>query len=355
MKKVGIVIVNYKKYANKFLAECRDSLRLQNYPKDLYQVYIVDNASSEDSLEYLKKHYSEAIIIPRMDGNYSAANNAGIKKAIEDGCEYFVIANMDTRMTRDWLRELVIGIERDKEIGIVQSKMLLYPKNKEEWKKPKMNSIGNIINFLGFGFTNGYNESDEKIAGYPEIGYASGCSFITRKDVLDNIGFYDEEYYMYHDDIEMSTRVKLAGYKIVLAPKSVIYHKYEFSRSVQMIYFMERNRFLFIFQYYKIPTILIILPPLIVMQLGMILYFIKGKIFKSSIKVLVYFLKPNTWSKIIQKRKEIGKIRKVKDKEIIKNYEGRILFQEIANPVLNYIVNPLLNIYWKIVKKLVIW
>mgnify|MGYP001608715920 CR=1 FL=1 len=236
-KKVAIILVNYKDYVNRFLGECRDSLRAQNYPKDSCIIYIVDNASSDESVKYIKENYPEAKIIPRLDGNYAAANNAGIKEGIKDGCEYFVIANMDTKFDADWLSELIKAIASDPIIGIAQSKMLLYPKNEEEWKTPKINSMGNIMHFLCFGFTSYYNEIDRKIEGLPEIkGYASGCSFITKKEVLDKIGGYNEEYYMYHDDIEMSWKTKLAGYKIVLAPKSVMYHKYEFGRSICMLY-----------------------------------------------------------------------------------------------------------------------
>src|SRR3989344_304337 len=117
-KKIGIILVNYKEYARRFLAECRDSLRAQNYQKELIRVYIVDNASSDESFNYLKKNYPEAKVIARPDGNYAAANNAGIKAAIEDGCEYFVIANMDTKFDPDWLVELAKAIESDPEIGI---------------------------------------------------------------------------------------------------------------------------------------------------------------------------------------------------------------------------------------------
>jgi len=232
-------------------------------------------------------------LISREDGNYAAANNAGIKRATEDGCKYFVIANMDAKFDQNWLAELMEAVRTDKKIGIVQSKILLYPKNNKEWKKPKINSIGNIIHFLGFGFAGGYGQEDREIDGCPEIkGYASGCSFIIKKEVIDRIGYYDEDYYMYHDDIEMSWRTRLLGYKIVLAPKSVVYHKYDFSRSVKMLYYMERNRYLTIFHYYRMPTILISLPALLVMELGMILYSLKNGWFREKIKVDLYFLDP---------------------------------------------------------------
>jgi hypothetical protein len=353
-EKAGVILVNYKDYVNKFLAECRDSLRKQSYPD--FNVYIVDNAGSEASGEYIKNNYPEAIIIPREDGNYAAANNAGMKKAKEDGCHYFVIANMDTRFAPKWLEELVKAMDNLEDAGFVQSKMLLYPQTEEEWHHPDINSLGNIMNYLGFGFTGAYREKDREVEGYPEIaGYASGCSFITTGTVIDRIGYYDEEYWMYHDDVEMGWRVKLAGYKIYLAPKSVVYHKYEFGRSVRMLYYMERNRYLAILHYYTCPTILLLLPAIVAMDLGMIFYSIPGGWAKTKFKANLYFLKPSTWKKIVRKRKKVKNLRTVKEKDIIKHFEGRVLFQEIENPVLKYIANPLFNIYWKIIKKLVHW
>lgn len=352
---VGIILVNYKNYADRFLAACRDSLLRQNFQGNV-RFYIVDNASSQNSLNSLKEHFKEAFILPRPDGNYAAANKLGIKKALEDGCEYVVIANMDTVFDENWLEELVYAVDSDPRIGIAQSKILLYPKNEEDKKNPKINSIGNIMHFLGFGFTSGYNESDRVISGFPEIkGYASGCSFIIKKEVFKKIGNYDEEYYMYHDDIEMSWRVKLAGYKIVLAPKSVMYHKYEFERSIRMLYYMERNRYLAMFHYYRLATIILILPMMLAMEVGMILYSLSGGWFLTKIKVIGYFFIPATWVKIMKKRKAIRSLRRLTDREIIKYFESRILFQEIENPVLKYIANPLMSFYWQMIKYIIIW
>lgn len=353
-KKIGIILVGYKDYANRFLIECRDSLRAQNYPKDSYQVYIVDNCSLNEA-EFIKKRYPEAKVFTREDGNYSAANNLGLKMTMKDGCDYFIIANMDTKFDPDWIIELARAMESDDKIGIAQSKILLYPKTEAEQNEPKINSLGNIMHFLGFGFTKGYNELDRQVGDYPEIGYASGCSFIIKKEVLEKIGFYDEEYYMYHDDVEMSWRAKLASYKIVLAPKSIVYHKYEFSRSVKMLYYMERNRQLAVFHFYRLPTLILLMPAAFFMNLGMFFYAIAGGWVKTYWEILKYFFLPKTWIKIILKRKEIKKIRKVKDKKIVKDFEGKILFQEIDNPALRYIGNPVLNLYWRIVKKIIIW
>ena len=355
-KKVGIILVNFKDYAQNYLSEFRDSLLAQDYPRELVNYYMVDNSSSEPSRKYLVENFPESIVIPRKDGNYASANNEGAKRAFEDGCEYIIIANIDTSLDKSWISELVKALEGNKKVGIAQSKILLYPKTRDEVIDPKINTLGNIMHFLGFGFTSNYNEKDRNIEGYPEIkGYASGCSFIIRKEVFVSIGGYDEEYYMYHDDIEVSWKTKLLGYKIILVPKSIIFHKYEFSRSIRMLYYMERNRYLVMFQFYSLATLVLIIPAIIIMELGMWFFSIVNSWLGTKLKVSFYFLNPATWVKIFEKRSFLTKIRKEKEKNIIKSFEGRVLFQEISSPVLKYIANPLLNLYWKLIKIFIIW
>jgi GT2 family glycosyltransferase len=349
MKKVGIILVNYKDYAKRFLNDCRDSLRAQDYPAGDFQVYIVDNASSPESLEYLKQNYAEAVVVPRPDGNYSAANNAGIKAAAAAGAEIFVIANMDMTFEKKWLSELIAALESDSQIGIAQSKILLY---QADGGPAMINTLGNEINYLGFGFTLGYKEADREIVGLPEIkGYASGSSFAIKKEVLDKIGGYNEEYYMYHDDLEIGWKTKLAGYKIVLAPKSVCYHKYEFSRSIKMVYYMERNRQIAVFSFYELPTIIAILPALIFMEMGQLFFALVKGWLPEKLKVYEYFLHADNWSKIWAVRKEVKNFRVKKDKEIVDDLAGEILFQEIDNPVLKYFANPFFKWYWGLARK----
>lgn len=360
-KKVGIILINYHDYAARFLGPCRDSLRQQSYPQELVEVYIIDNASTPETDSYLKANYPEAKILPRSDGNYSAANNLGIKTALQDNCQYVVSVNMDTEMEVDWLKELVLALDNNPEAGLAQSKVLLYPKNELDREKPRINSYGNLIHFLGFGFTSGYNQEDDKANNnlYPAIkGYASGCSFIARREALEAInndgqGFYNEEYYMYHDDLEISLKVKLAGYQVILAPRSRIFHKYEFDRSTKMIYYMERNRYLTMLIFYPKLLLALIALPALVMDIGMIFYAFLGGWIKEELNIYRYFFKSATYDKIAQERERIKKISKRSFADLAHDFVGKIEFQEIANPILTYIVNPPLNLYWYLIKKII--
>jgi GT2 family glycosyltransferase len=354
MSKVGIVLVNYKEYANKYLSACRDSLRAQTYSN--FVVYIVDNASSDKSLKYLQEAYPEAVILPRSDGNYCAANNLGMEQAIKDGCDYLIAANMDTEFESDWLKELVSALLNNPDAAIAQSLILLYPKDETERTDPKINTTGNCLHFLFFGFTKNYNikKSAVSLEAYPEItGYASGCSFIIRSEIFKTIGGYNEDYYMYHDDLDISLKAELAGYKIVLAPKSVMWHKYEFERSVRMLYYMERNRAISFLAFYPIGILLLLSPVFLIMGLGMLLFSILGGWFLTDLKVIAYFFKPSSWRLISKIHHHYKTIAKRPISEVTKNFVGKIEFQEIDNPILKYLVNPVFNAYWNLVKKII--
>ena len=357
--KVAIILINYKDYANRFLTECRDSLRAQTYPADNFAVYIVDNATSDKSRQYLAGCYPEAKVIPRPDGNYSAGNNAGINAARQDGITLFCIANMDTRFEPDWLTELVKAALSAPDIGIAQSKLLLYPQNDDERKDPLINSLGNVQHYLGFGYTSGYRQKSSACANIVDIspiaGYASGCALIVKDGLLKKIGDYNEDFYMYHDDVELSWRTKLAGYKIVLAPRSVVFHKYEFNRSVRMYYYMERNRYMVLFNFYRWRTIFLLLPMLFLMEFGVAGFSILHGGFFTKLRVYWYYLKPSAWWRIFRTRDAVARFRQTTDKQILSTMSGRLDFSEVNNWVLENLGNPLCELYFYLIKKIIVW
>jgi GT2 family glycosyltransferase len=325
-------------------------LRTQTYSN--FQVYLIDNASSAESLEYLKNFYPEANVLPRVDGNYCAANNLGMTSAITDGCDYLVAANMDTEFDTNWLQELVVALDNNPQAGIAQSLILLEPQNEADKKDPLVNTTGNLIHFLFFGFTSCYRQkvSELKVENYSEISYASGCSFIIRPEVYTEIGGYNEDYYMYHDDLDISLKARLAGHKVILALNSQLFHKYEFERSVRMLYYMERNRILSYFSFYSFAYLIILSPLFIIMSLGMALFAIKSGWFKTKLSVDAYFLKPSTWRLVSKYRHQFKVLAKQPFHNISRTFVGRIEFQEIDNKVLKYLVNPVFNFFWQLIK-----
>lgn len=352
MPKVAVILINYKDYAKRFLPECIASLSRQSYPKDSFKIFIVDNATTPETEKYLRETAPEAEIIPdERNTGFALGNNLAIRRALDLNYDYVVLFNMDTIAETDWLRELVAAAEADKSLGAVQSLIMLHPETE------KINSLGNQLHFLGFGFCEGYGEkiSDSKQLVSRPFFYASGASVLYPAKVLREVGLFDPEFFMYHEDTDLSWRIRQAGYDIALAPKSVMYHKYQFSRSILQFYYMERNRFIMLFENFRFGTLVLIFPPFLVMELGMLAYAALRGMFITKIKAYGYFFHLKNWRRMIKNKRQKAGLRKVSDRHLARLIVGKLEFQEIANPILKYIVNPLCNVYWRVVRLLIFW
>ena len=344
-KKVAIILINYKEYAKKYLDDCLCSIREQDF-SGLVKLYIVDNASSEETASYLKDKAPEAeLIINKGNDGFAKGNNDAILKAIEESFDYVFLLNMDTIADKSALSKLVESIEKNDKIGAVQSRLMLHP------DKERINSLGNSTHFLGFGFCLSYGDKyeEEKVKDLEKIFYPSGAAVLFRVSVLKELGLFDEDYFMYSEDQDLGWRIWLAGYLCALSKDSVVYHKYEFARSISKYYYMDRNRIITALKNYRLVTLIILAPAFIVMEIGLLYFSIKNGWYKEKIKIWLEFFTLDFWKKIKKGRKEVIKIRKVKDKDLFKMMSGKISYQEISSPLL-FVANLFLNMYFIFVK-----
>jgi GT2 family glycosyltransferase len=347
-KKVAIILVDYN--GQKYLADCLDSLTKLDYPKENYKIFFIDNGSSDDSLAYAQKNFSDLeFIINSKNLGFAEGNNIGIEKALSLGYDYIYLINQDTVSEPDSLNKLVEVLASDEKIAAVQPRLMLWP------DKDKVNSLGNSIHYLGFGFSSGGYQKFEGDLSPKEIAYPSGAAVLIKAEVLKKIGLFDNNLYLYHEDLDLGWRMRMSGYKILVAPEAVVYHKYEFSRSISKYYYMERNRFICLLENYKIGTLLLIFVAGLIMELGLFIYSIFSGFWLEKLKVYAYFFNLNNWKIILATREKKAVLRQVKDREIIRLFTGKIQFQEIDNSLLKYIVNPIFNLYWQIIKHLIIW
>jgi len=347
-KKVAIIISpNYKDYAKKYLVEFVAGLKKQDYAGEM-KIFITDNESTTESYEYLKSILSAAEIWrnEKNDG-FAKGNNDCLKLALAQGFEYLILFNMDTVAKADALRKMVAVADNSEKIGAVQARLMLYN------NKNKINSLGNVTHFLGFGYAGGYGEEYRGVAG-KEICYPSGAAVLFTKQALEKVGLFDEDMWMYNEDQDLGWRLWLSGFKCVIAPEAVVYHKYEFARSLRQYYFMDRNRMLAMLKNYYWATLLLIFPAWLIMEIGLIFFAAVGGWFKEKMKVYKYFLNFKNWQRLLAKRKKIQSARIVKDKEIIKLFSGKIWYQEIGDLKLK-IANVFFSIYWQIAKVLLRW
>ncbi len=347
-KKITIVIVTYN--ARQYLPDCLSSLAAQDYPKELVNIIVVDNHSTDSTVGYIRERYPLIKVIEnRRNAGFAEANNQGWFLAEKKKADYLVLLNQDTIVAPNWLLRLVKTAESSKKIAMVQPKLMLYP------EKDLINSFGNCLHYLSFGFTDQYRKKDDNRDTRPrEITYASGAACLIKMSALKKTGLFDSRLFMYHEDADLGWKMRLAGFKVMIDPLAVVFHKYNFSKAKYKFYYMERNRLVVSLQNYKLATLIVFFPMFLFMEAGIIFFSIKNGWFKEKMRGYgwIFLHLPS----ILAHRLRIQfKIRKVKDREILKHFLGSIKFQEIDNPLLRYFANPIMEAYFWLAKKVIFW
>jgi hypothetical protein len=333
---VSVIFVNYNGKEDD-IETCLSSLYKQTF-KD-FEVIFVDNDSQDDSIEYVKKNFPKVRIIEsKKNLGFAAGNNLGVRHARG---KYVFILNLDTQIEKNCLKELVECAKRNRNSGLCP-KILFFD------KRDKINTTGIAFSYLGFGWCDNLEKNDKDFLEEKELIFPSGAAFLIDKETFNEVGGFDKNYFIYYEDADLGWRLRLKGYKVVLAPKARVYHKYFFGRHPRKFYFAERNRIITILKNYEIKTLLLILPPFILTELGILFYSLMTDLFLSKLKGYWWILR--NIDKIFENRREIQETRKVKDKDIVKYFLSKIEFKEIANPLIEYVLNPILDFYWKIIK-----
>ena len=351
MKKVATIIVNFN--GQEYLPDLLGSI-FSNWPVKVEQaVIVVDNASADNSLTWLKENYSQVIILAQPENyGFAKGNNLGINWAMSHGCDYVFLLNSDTLAGAGCLDKLFDAMQTDETIAAIQPKILLWP------LADLINSLGNVIHYLGFGYTFAHKTPQELYSAFnslQEINYCSGAACLIKVQALAKTGLFNEEFFMYHEDLDLGWRFLLMGYKNFIETSAIVYHKYEFSRSIQKYYFMEKNRWLAILQNYSFLTLLLILPALLMMELGLLALSFSGGWSKEKFRVYFYFLQLKHWRRLRQTRRKIQQQRLVNDSAFVKKFSGVIDHQDSPARGVDKIANIFFNAYWRAVKLLIIW
>ncbi len=351
MPKVAIVYLSYN--GKRYLDEVLSALRALNYPKDRLELIFVDNASHDGSQEYLKTVEDITFFPNNKNLGFAEGNNIGTRHALQNGADYIFLHNNDLKLDPNAILHAVTLSESDPKIGSVQSLMLL-------WKHPDIiNSTGGMVHFLGFGFVR--DNGEQVVAGLSrrrdgeEIAYASGAAVLYRASVLQKVGMLDPFLFLYHEDLELGWRIRLAGFKNVLSIQSKAYHDYEFKRSIQKFFWMERNRWLVHFSHLRWRSLLLLLPFLILIEPLLILFSFKGGWAKQKWLVYGSLLSPQCWGYVARKRKESRAIRQVSDRHIVALFTSRVDHQETHSWIVDKIGNPFFSTVWVMIKTVISW
>lgn len=361
--KIAIIYLLF--YHNEsYVEDTVSALKKLTYPKDKVEFVIVSNPHPEQGsfVPYIEENVLplSGIEIPHVtilaqseNLGFAGGNNKGAAWALEHGFDYVFFHNNDGFLAANALEPLVHAFESDTKIGMAQSLMLLHPDTE------RINSMGNSFHYLGFGFCNGYRSAlaDVELPPIKEIDYASGAALMIRADLIKRFGAWDEDFFLYHEDLEWSFRIRSAGYRIALARDSIFYHKYQFGRSIEKFFWMERNRHAVMLMFFRWPTLILLAPIALLLELGLWLFSVKNGYAGKRFQVYRYWFNPKHLSLWLKKRRSIQSTRTVSDRELLRHSVPVILFQEkeMENPILNYIGNPIMKAYYYLVVKGCIW
>jgi len=222
-KKLAIILVNWNSYA--LTDDTLQSLYQTSYQD--YDIICVDNASTDDSLSQLKTNHANIIILTcDQNTGFTGGNNKGMQYALEHGYAYTLLLNNDVAVESDFLEPLVQALEANENLGAVQPLIYFHHDRTLIW-----NAGSRYNKWLGVTKTIGYNKKDAQHTyrnqnqGFVnKIAWITGCAFMVKTEVLKKVGLLYEPFFIYYEDVDLSFRIKNAGYDLGYVPASVIYH-----------------------------------------------------------------------------------------------------------------------------------
>jgi hypothetical protein len=308
---ISVVILNYN--GMRFLDRCLASIQDQTYAD--FEVIIVDNASTDGSAEYAKSRCPWIkVIINQENLGYAGGTNVGIMQARG---EYILTLNNDTWIDKGFIESLAEPLA-EKDVGMCASKMLLLD--------GKINSTGICISRSGAAWDRGMFEPDTGQYDQREevFGPCAGAA-LYRREMLEEIGLFDEDFFLYMEDVDLAFRGRLAGWKCVYVPEAVVYHHHGGTAAPESdlsVYYVNRNVIWYVVKDFPLAILLTSLPFILARNLAAIPYYIllgQGRvIFKSKLDAL------RGVPGMIRKRRQV--LRVTPDNEIARfiRYRARI-------------------------------
>jgi len=216
--KVSVAILNWNRKDNTL--DCLKHVYDLTYP--LYQVIVVDNASTDGSVEAVREEYPEAIVVAK-ERNYgcSEGKNIGIRKALEANPDAIYYMDNDIVVDKDSLAELVKVLEQNPEAGSVGPKMFDYS------KPDTLLTAGGIIDFTQ-NVSRGRGDGEKDVGQYDHVeavDYIWGGAILVRSEVFQKIGLFDPYYVVWFEDSDFCTRIRRAGYKVLFCPYAKVWHR----------------------------------------------------------------------------------------------------------------------------------
>lgn len=336
------------------LPECLAALQKQTYKN--FSVQFIDNASRDGSLELVCKRFPEVQVEHNATNlGYAGAYAHVLRELFKSGNaqvppDAAVLLNPDVVVDASWLEHLVKAGFADPTIALAQPKVLLW----RNGPTTVLNSAGNAINYLGFGFCSDYKVEDgPQFMQNRDVSYPSGSSLLVKRGPYVDIGGLEPTFESYVEDQDLAWRARLMGYRVIVAASARCWHKYKFgrtSRNHRKFFLIERNRLWFLLRTYQARTLLVIAPAFAVMELGTLADAVVHGYFVD--KLRAYVAAVRGLPGVLRARRVIQARRTKSDRELFTWLSPTVRYPEIDSAALRF-ANRLLSGYHAAAKRLV--
>jgi len=312
----SIIIVSYN--GREELRDCLASV-MKTVP-DGYEIIVVDNASDDGSPAMVEQSFPTVRLIRHTtNAGFGGANNLAAREARG---EFLVFLNPDTVVGPGWIEPLLEVLRRDERAGLATGK-LLRPDN-------RINTCGNRVHFTGLTLCRGLGSERGAFAESEEVDAVSGALFAVRRQLFETIGGFDETMFLYMEDTDLSWRTRLAGWRCVYTPASVIVHNYELRFSPLKVYYQERNRYLMLLKTLRVATLAALLPSLLladVVTWGFVLLHDRGH-WRNKLRAYGWILQHRKL--IREKRRQAQSLRNIRDRELLAQTVHELEFAQVS-------------------------
>lgn len=325
---VSVVTLNYN--GKRFLKGLFDSLRECSYPH--LEIIMVDNCSHDDSVQFVKEHYPE-VKVHQNDQNYlyAGGNNRGLEIAAG---KYICVLNNDVLVDPGFIEPIVEAFEANPRMMAGQPKILSM-QNRSQFEYA--GSAGGFIDWLGYPFVRGrilfsIEEDSGQYDTPARLFWASGACLFLRKEVIDAVGNFDEDFGLHMEEIDLCWRIHLAEGEVYSIPRSVIRHFVGGTleqENPRKVYWNFRNNMFLLIKNLSLRNLLVRLPIRISLDALAFVVELLKRHFRSALAIL----KAYAWLLLhiplmLRKRREVQKMRKVSDKTVFACvYPGSIIFE----------------------------
>lgn len=312
---VTVIVVNYN--GRHFMNACLTSLKAQSYPPEA--VIVVDNASTDGSVSWIREHHPWVTIIESGENaGYCGGNNIGIRASESP---FVVLLNNDTRVQNDWLKYLYEAVADDGSVAACSSLVVL------PGEPDLIHYAGSSAHFMGhianLHYLRPLGERKEELE-VSETGVYVGSSVLFRRAALEEAGLLEEKMFIYEDELDMSIRLRSRGWRILVEPRSLVWHyagtpdlavrssgKYPRRRA----YLVSRNRWMILLRLYETKTLILLSPVLLMFECAWCVAMAFSGTLREYVKGMTWNWRQRSW--VADERRRFQQSRSIPDFKLL--------------------------------------